>query len=103
MRANSLAACSEELTRSIVISGFTRDRKKHHLCELCISYKKDKNKDIILRLRDDCVLYDIIDRANHLYVNNDPAANAALKIAYRHAKQVKYSNLLKTNNLVVTI
>ena len=102
-RLNNIAACSEELARSIVLSGFTRDRKKNHLCELCVSYKKDKNNDIVLRLRDDCSLYNIEERANHLYVNDDPAANAALKLTYKYAKQVKYSNLLKTNNLVVTI
>ncbi|MCQ2787102.1 MAG: hypothetical protein MJ199_01725 [Bacilli bacterium] len=102
-RMNNIASCSEELARSIVLSGFTRDRKKNHLCELCISYKKDKNKDIILRLRDDCALYNIEERANHVYVKGDEAANAALKVTYKHAKQVKYSNLLKTNNLVVVM
>lgn len=102
-RTNSLSSCSEELARSIVISGFTRDRKKNHLCELCISYKKNKNNDIVLRLRDDCTLYNIEDRASRIYVKDDPSANAALKLTYKHAKQVKYSNLLKTNNLVVII
>ena len=101
-RTNALAACSEELARSIVFSGFTRDRKKNHLCELCISYKPSKG-DIILRLRDDCSLYNIEERANHIMVKGDPAANAALKVTYRNAKQVKYSNLLKTNNLIVTM
>lgn len=102
-RMNNIASCSEELARSIVLSGFTRDRKKNHLCELCISYKKDKNQDIILRLRDDCALYNIEERANHVYVKGDAAANAALKVTYKHAKLVKYSNLLKTNNLVVVM
>ncbi|MCQ2795136.1 MAG: hypothetical protein MJ214_02875 [Bacilli bacterium] len=99
-RTYHIAACTEELAKSIIVSGFPTEPKRKHTIEIRIVYKND---DIILRIRDDCSKYNIEDRATRLSLKNDPVANVSMRIVYKSVKEIQYSNLLKTNNLYVKI
>lgn len=123
-RAYHLAACVEELGVMTVLSGFTRSGKnafykkdtiwgkilhffkrgyriptKRHKCEMRVLYK---NNNLILRVRDDCDEFNIKEKAEKLN-QEDPTRNMAIRLVMGLAKKVDYANILKTNNLIVTI
>lgn len=98
-RKNHLAACAEELALMTVMSGFTRDRKKH-TCEMRVLYKR---KNLTLRLRDDCAAFNLKEKFERIEEGEDPTKNVAIRLVMGLAKDVQYVNLLKTNNLIVKV
>lgn len=97
-RKNYLASCVEEMGVLIVTSGFTRDKRKHH-CSMRILYKKNK---LVLRVRDDCKKFNIKEKNDRYYLENDPITNMGIRLVLNNAKDIEYANILSTNNLIIT-
>ena len=56
----------------------------------------------LLRLRDDCPLFDPRDYLEQ-FAGSDPAANIGLKLLYGISADVTYLNALNLNNLLIRI
>ncbi len=83
-----------------VMSGYTSARKRH-ACKIRVFYK---NNELKLRIRDDCMAFNIKEKAKKL-TQTDPydVSNYAIRIIMGLAKTVEYVNLLRTNNLIITL
>ena len=57
-RSYYAALMVEEMAGNIVSHGFSKDNKKHSV-DLRVSYK---NQELILRIKDDCVPFDPVER-----------------------------------------
>lgn len=92
------ALCAEEMTSNIVEHGFTKDEKPHH-CSIRIL---TENGDTTLRLRDDCVYFDLRKRYESLK-DRDITSGVGIRMVYRIAKEVVYVNILNTNTVYIRI
>ena len=91
----SLAA--EEAVGNVIEHGFS-DGKPHSV-EVRVS-KKDA--EWILRVRDDCRLFDP-KKYMEQYTDEDPSANIGLKLLREIASDMAYVNALKLNNLMIKV
>lgn len=91
------ALCAEEIAANTVKHGFT-DGKKHGLT-IRVIYK---DNDLILRLRDDCHMFDIKKRYNEAD-QTDISSNVGIRLVMKLSKEVLYVNTLNTNNLTITL
>ncbi|MBR6916579.1 MAG: ATP-binding protein [Clostridia bacterium] len=97
--ANRLALCIEEMAGNVIEHGFS-DGKPHHL-EVRVLVK---DQHIILRLRDDCVRFDLREQAEKWSFDPEhPERNIGIRMVMHAAKDITYTNSMKTNNLIVTI
>ena len=97
-RASFAGLAMEEMAGNIVDHGFTKDSKEHAL-DIRVVHKGD---DVILRLRDNCVAFDPLERVKILD-GKDEAANIGIRLVNGIAKDVQYQNLLGLNVLTIRI
>ena len=94
-----LALAVEEMIMSTIEHGF--DDGKKHMIDVRISYDEE---DIILRIRDDCALLDLKEKAKDWEENiNDPMDNIGIRLVMGISKNVSYTNIMGTNNLLIVI
>jgi len=88
----------EEVGANVVLHGFKKDNKSHKF-NVRIVYE---NGDFRIRFRDDCKHFDMREKAKVLYPK-DEAKGIGIKYVMRISKDVLYSNVMDTNNLIVII
>lgn len=98
-KANHLALCIEEMAGNVIEYGFA-DGKPHHLDVRVVI----KDGDTVLRLRDDCMRFDLREQAESWSLDPEhPEKNIGIRLVMRMAKDIAYTNTMKTNNLIITI
>ncbi|MBQ9387138.1 MAG: ATP-binding protein [Lachnospiraceae bacterium] len=88
----------EEMAGNVIKHGFSNDRKKHGID---IRVMK-KGNDFIIRIRDDCLIFDPVKQLK-LYSDEDPTHHIGLRMIVETAKEVRYTSLLRLNNLTIRI
>lgn len=88
----------EEMAGNVIQHGFTGDRKKHSIDVRILK----KGEDYIVRIRDDCFFFDPLERLR-LYSEDDPSHHMGLRMIIHTAKDVRYTCILKLNNLLIRI
>ena len=97
--ANKLALCIEEIGTNIIEHGF-KDGKDHEI-NMRIAVKE---KEIILRIRDDCVPFNPIERYKMKTKNDkDPTKNIGIRMVTGLCSSVNYICTYSTNNLIMKI
>lgn len=97
--ANHLALCIEEMAGNVIEHGFA-DGKSHHLDIRVLV----KDGAVVLRLRDDCVKFDLKEKAESWHFDPEhPEKNIGIRMVMRVAKNIAYTNAMNTNNLIITI
>ena len=91
-----LSLSVEEMAGNVIIHGFSKDHK-HHSIDLRII---KKGEDYTLRIRDDCLIFDPFKQIA-LYSEDDPTHHIGIHLIYKTAKDIKYTCILKLNNLLV--
>ena len=80
--------------------GFTSDDKPHSIDVKVVA----KDDDIILRVRDDCELFNVREKGESWRQDPDnPECNLGIRVAMNEAKDLKYVNSLGTNTLLITV
>ena len=94
-----LALCIEEMAGNVIRHGFS-DGKPHHLFIRVLV----KDGRIILRLCDDCALFNLKEKAE-LWAPDPghPESNRGIRMIMGAAENIVYSSAMNTNNLIVTI
>lgn len=87
----------EEMVKNVAEHGF-RDGKRHSVNVRVLK----KGDDYILRIRDDCLIFDPVKQLR-LFSAEDRASHYGLRMITGLAKEVRYTCVLKLNNLVVRI
>ena len=60
--------------------------------------------ETVLRLRDDCRRFDLREQAERWSLDPEhPEENIGIRLVLRVAKDIAYTNTMKTNNLIITI
>ena len=90
--------CLEEMAGNVVLHGFTKDDRDHSL-DIRISHSGD---DIILRLRDNCIAFDPVERVR-VCGSDDGIRNLGIRLVLGLARDVRYQNLLGLNVLMIRI
>ena len=88
----------EEMAGNVIEHGFEKDNKKHSV-DLRVFRKND---DWTIRIRDDCVSFDPLERAR-IFDPADPAGNVGIRMVTGMAKDVQYVNALQLNNLIIKL
>ena len=98
-QANHLALCIEEMAGNVIEYGFA-DGQPHHLDVRVVV----KDGETVLRLRDDCMRFDLREQVENWSLDPEhPEKNIGIRIVMRMAKDIAYTNTMKTNNLIITI
>ncbi|MBQ7282231.1 MAG: ATP-binding protein, partial [Spirochaetales bacterium] len=90
--------CLEELAGNVVDHGFNKDRKTHSV-DIRVARKGD---DLILRIKDDCVMFDPAARKS-LLDPEDPAKNIGIRMVYGMTDRIEYHNILGLNVITIRI
>ena len=98
-RANYSALALEELSTRIVKECFPLDKKKNSI-EVRVVHKDD---DIILSLKDDCVPFNMEERANLVKTQDDPEMGLGLRVIRGITKKAEYQLALGLNVFTMTI
>ena len=88
----------EEMAGNVIEHGFTKDKKRHSVDVRILK----KGEDYIVRIRDNCVIFDPLQRLQ-LYSPDDPTHHMGLRMIVGTAKDVQYTSVLKLNNLVLRV
>ena len=96
-RKYAISLAVEELATNTVMTGFRPGR--HNTIDMRILKKGD---DYILRVRDDCEIFDPVKQLQ-LYDSNVPLHHMGLRLAISQALDVQYTTMLKLNNLVLRV
>ena len=88
--------CMEEMAGNIVQHGFTKDEKDHGI-DIRVVHKEDR---VILRLKDDCVPFDPMERQG-LEDPEDVMKNIGIRMVLKTAEDVSYQNILGLNVLTM--
>jgi len=97
-KARALAHCIEELGVNIINHGFNDG--KHHAIDVRILVKE---KEIILRIRDDCRYFNPVDYYEIYGQDDNREKNIGLRMVVNMTKSIKYVSTMGTNNLVIKI
>ena len=98
-KANRLALCVEEMAGNVIEHGFA-DGRPHHLDVRVLI----KDGETVLRLRDDCRRFDLREQAERWSLDPEhPEENIGIRLVLRVAKDIAYTNTMKTNNLIISI
>lgn len=97
-RTYHMSLAVEEMAGNIVQHGFAHDNKRHNL-EVRV-LKNDE--DYVLRIRDDCFIFDPVNQLT-LFSDADKTHHFGLRMIIHTAKEVRYTSILKLNNLLVRI
>ena len=98
-RATYSALALEELSTRIVKECFSLDKKKHSI-EVRVVHKGD---DIILSLKDDCVPFNMEERAGLVKTQDDPEVGLGLRVIRGITKKAEYQLTLGLNVFTMTI
>lgn len=99
-KAYHAALCLEEMVTNIVEHGFSSDDKPHSI-DIRIVAKDD---DLILRVRDDCELFNVRKKGDAWREKpDDVTANMGIRMTMASAKDLKYVSTLGTNTLLITV
>jgi len=97
-RAYLSGLAMEEMAGNIVDHGFVKDKKTHSIDVRVVQ----KNDDVILRIKDDCVPFDPGER-KQIAEGDDIARNIGIRMVFRIARDVQYQNILGLNVLTIRI
>ena len=89
---NHIALCVEEMASNVINHGFTADSRPHHLFIRLLT----RDSKWVLRFRDDCTSFDPVH-----YVPTGDHTALGLKIIMAMASEVRYTNSLNMNNLMI--
>ena len=92
------ALAAEEMGTIVIDKGFS-DGKRHMLEMRLVR----KNNALILRMRDDCALYDPIKQIAEIPDNEDLTASIGIRMIMKLASDVSYTSSLKLNNLMIRV
>ncbi len=97
--ANRLALCVEEMAGNVIEHGFA-DGTAHHL-EVRVLIKEGQ---VTLRMRDDCAAFDLREQAKKWTFDPEhPERNIGVRMVMHAAKDISYTRVMKTNNLIVSV
>ncbi|MBQ1491468.1 MAG: hypothetical protein IIZ39_05865 [Blautia sp.] len=96
-RKYAISLAVEELATNTILTGFRQHR--HNTIDMRILKKGD---DYILRMRDDCEIFDPVKQLQ-LYDRNVPLRHVGLRLAISNARNVQYTTMLRLNNLVLRV
>lgn len=88
----------EEMAGNVVKHGFSADKRKHSV-RVCIACRKET---LILSLKDDCVPFDIEQRAR-MMDQEDVTKNIGIRLVSRVASEMHYQNILGLNVLSIRL
>lgn len=97
-KANRLALCIEELGRNIIEHGFD-DGKPHSIYIRVLI----KNKELILRIRDDCRPFNLLEQYELTKDQEDPTENIGIRMVVKSCRDIQYLSTMSTNNLIIKI
>ena len=92
------ALCLEEMAGNVVDHGFTKD-ETDHMIEAHVTYK---DGEVMLRIKDDCVPFDPMERAE-LLSGDDLLKNIGIRMVIKLAKDMTYQNLMGLNVLTIRL
>ena len=99
-KAFRVALCLEEMVTNIIDYGFSSDGKTHSIDIRIVA----KNDDLILRIRDDCELFNVREKGEAWMENpEDITKNLGIRLTMASARDLKYVNTLGTNTLLITV
>ena len=91
----------EEMGTNVIKHGFTRDqRKRKHALDARVVYK---DGDLIVRLRDNSLNFNPLKKAESVFKSEDKSSFLGLKMILGAAEEIRYTNLLDLNNLIIRI
>lgn len=91
--------CVEEMASNVVKYGFTKDYKKHN-CSIRVIV--ETNGTIVLRIRDDCPLFNVKERYECID-KGDKYSNIGIKLVFSIAEDVSYIKLLGLNTVQIRL
>ena len=97
-RRYMMSLAVEEMVGNVILHGFSKDTKLHSV-DVRVMCKGD---DYIIRIRDDCRIFDPVNRLK-LYSDEDPSHHIGLRLTIKTAKKVRYTSVLKLNNLFIKV
>ena len=99
MKAYYGSLCMEEITINILLHGF-RSASAHNYSEIRVTLSEG---DLILRIRDNGVSFNIKKMAQVLSNNEDPLANLGMKMIARTAKDIRYYRSWGSNVAIIRV
>ena len=87
----------EEFAGNTIQHGFSADPNHKHSIDVRLVKKKDV---YILRIRDDCLIFDPVKQLK-LFSEEDESYHIGLRMIFHLADEVKYTCILKLNNLLI--
>ena len=97
-KSNALAHCIEEIGNNIITHGFSASER--HGIDMRILIKE---KEIILRIRDDCRAFNPVEYYELMQKQNDSPERTGLKIIMGLCSDRQYTSIVGTNNLILHI
>lgn len=97
-KSNALAHCIEEIGNNIITHGFSAGER--HSIDMRILIKE---KEIILRIRDDCRAFNPVEYYEMMRKQNDSPERTGLKIIMGLCSDRQYTSIVGTNNLILHI
>ena len=97
-KSYALALCIEELGSNIMEHGFS-DGKQHSTDVRILA----KQGEIILRIRDNCRPFNLLERYEMAQVQDDAAKNVGIRMVVKMCRDVQYLSIMNTNNLIIRI
>lgn len=91
--------CLEEMVSNVVLHGFTKDNKSH-IVQVRAIYSEDS---LVLRIKDDCVHFNPIERVQKRNDSKDPLRNLGIRMVMKMAKEVTYQSLVGLNVLTIRL
>ena len=59
--------------------------------------------EIILRIRDNCLPFNLLERYEMAQVQDDAAKNVGIRMVMKMCRDVQYLSIMNTNNLIIRI
>ena len=91
--------CLEEMVSNVILHGFTKDRKSH-VVQVRAIYSDGA---VVLRIKDDCVHFNPVERVQQRNRSKDPLKNVGIKMVMKMAKEVTYQSLVGLNVLTIRL
>lgn len=93
-----MALSVEEMAGNVIQHGFSHDKKPHSIDVRILK----KGEDYIVRIRDDCLIFDPVKQVQ-LFSPDDKIHHIGLRMITSAAKEVRYTCVLKLNNLLIRV
>ena len=97
-RASLSGLAMEEMAGNVIDHGFEEDGKSHSV-DIRVALKDD---DVILRIKDDCVPFDPVERED-IVDPDDITKNIGIRMVHAISKKFEYQNILGLNVLTIRI